>query len=567
MRMLYLRLTLVVACFCMVQGAIAEPATSLRVASIQMPVSETSDLNAANIVASLEKAKAAGARVVLFPECALSGFFADAVKNVNWDTLHAAEAKVAAACDSLDVYAILGTMTSSGQERPYNSAVVFTPDGQELTRYHKMAPEGRFEPGDHLALFEIDGIQCTMVICHDERFPELVRIPVLAGAQICFYLGYEVNGLESAVRKQDDYRSQLMARATENNIWVAQSSAIGPMDGPRDGAISLGNSRIYNPGGKIVAEAPGLEEAMLVVDIDPAMAKRGNALESLDLKPLQEFWKKGLASVTPVAAKPAPESATPPRNTVRLGLMKAVPVKWDLDANFKVFLDLAQKASEQKVELFITPECWLDGYAAPDKESTVDRLKGIAQPLQGSPYLEQVSQLAREKAMYICFGFTSMEEGQIYNTSVLYDTRGEISGVYHKTHLQTHDLQFSAGEELPVFQTSWGPLGIMICADRRWPETARTLRLQGARLILNPSYGMHHEKNEMWMRTRSWENQCFIAFTHPETALITNPKGDISGKDESPTPEVLVTEVDLSESKDNNHIQDRRPELYKVMTK
>jgi hypothetical protein len=68
------------------------------------------------------------------------------------------------------------------------------------------------------------------------------------------------------------------------------------------------------------------------------------------------------------------------------------------------------------------------------------------------------------------------------------------------------------------------------------------------------------------MRTRSYENQCFIAFTHPKVGFIADPKGNLSKKLDGEAPGVLVYEIDLSEARDDNHIRDRRPELYRVIT-
>jgi predicted amidohydrolase len=252
-----------------------------------------------------------------------------------------------------------------------------------------------------------------------------------------------------------------------------------------------------------------------------------------------------------------------PVDKLRLALMTGVPEKWQLDANFDVFSHRLGEAAG--ADLFVTPECWLDGYAAADKGSTVDRLRGVAQDLESSPYLRKVAEEARKRSLAICFGFTSLENGRLYNTAGLWGKDGALIGVYHKTHLQTHDLQFSPGADLPVLPTPWGPVGIMICADRRWPEVARTLRLKGARLILNPSYGMHGESNECWMRTRGYENQCFIAFVHPNVAFLVNPGGKVAAKREE-TAGILTCDLDLAEAKDDNHLQDRRPELYGIIT-
>jgi predicted amidohydrolase len=190
-------------------------------------------------------------------------------------------------------------------------AVLIGPDGGEITRYHKMAPERWFKPGDHLALFEIDGVPCTVMVCHDERFPEIVRLPVLSGAVVCFYISYEINSLESALRKADGYRAQLVARAAENGIWIIQANGIGPLDA--SDRKSLGQSRFVAPDGIVVAEAPALKDTMLVRDIEPRRATRGNAMEGSQLVGLGDWWREGMRFVrrtpSPVANKTQGEAA------------------------------------------------------------------------------------------------------------------------------------------------------------------------------------------------------------------------------------------------------------------
>ena len=269
---------------------------SLRVASVQMAISDSINKNLRRMQRGMAEAKAAGARLVLFPETALSGFDKATVEELDWDELREAELDIAAAAESHDIYVLFGSVTRTDEARPFNSAVLVGPDGKEITRYHKMVPERHFTPGDHLALFEIDGIPCTVIICHDERFPELVRIPVLNGALVCFYISYEVNSPEAARRKKEGYRAQLIARAAENGIWVVQSNGIGGPPGSKN--LSLGNSRIVDPGGVVVVEAPELQDTMLVEDLLPAKARRGNALESLDVKPLEAWWRDGMGLVS-----------------------------------------------------------------------------------------------------------------------------------------------------------------------------------------------------------------------------------------------------------------------------
>ena len=286
----------------------------------------------------------------------------------------------------------------------------------------------------------------------------------------------------------------------------------------------------------------------------------------MSLRMVRRFGIVGLLALAAAAegaeTSGALNAEAPNETRLTVALMQTVPEKWALDANFRVFLELLDEA--EGADIFITPECWLDGYAAPDKESTPEKLRAVAQDPGDSPYLRRVAEEARKRSMYICFGFSSLQDGKVYNAAGLWDREGQLVGIYHKTHIQTHDLQYSPGMDLPVWPSPWGPLGIMICADRRWPETARTLRLKGAKLILNPTYGMHHLKNEWWMRTRSYENQCFIAFTHPSVGFVVNPHGDVAERRRE-KPGVLLCEIDLAEAKDDNHIRDRRPELYEII--
>jgi len=78
---------------------------------------------------------------------------------------------------------------------------------------------------------------------------------------------------------------------------------------------------------------------------------------------------------------------------------------------------------------------------------------------------------------------------------------------------------------------------------------------------MNPTYGMWHLDNEWWMRTRSYENECFICFAHPNVALVTGPKGELAAKLQSNLPDVLVHDVDLSQCTDRM-LSTRLPDLY-----
>jgi predicted amidohydrolase len=247
---------------------------------------------------------------------------------------------------------------------------------------------------------------------------------------------------------------------------------------------------------------------------------------------------------------------------VRLGLFTAVPEKWQLEVNYRTFERVFLAHVNHRPDVVVTPECFLDGYAVAAKDWTPERFAQVAQEVENSEYIARVRRLAETHKTAILFGFTEKDKGKYYNCALMIGRDGRVAAHYHKTHLQAQDLRFAPGDSLPVFDMPWGKTGILICADRRWPEAARVLRLKGAAITLVPSYGMWHLDNEWWMRTRAYENENYLAFVHPNVAFLANPKGEIEAKLQSNVPGMLVCDADLAGVTETRFIKDRRPELY-----
>lgn len=263
----------------------------LTVASVQMRSSTDLADNTARIMGFIEKSAAEGAKVVIFPECALSGYNEKAVKALSAEQILNAEKKIAETCKKASVYAIVGMPYREGTKL-YNSASVISPEGKIIERYHKIQlAESWPDPGDHLSVFNIDDIPCSIIICHDERYPELVRLPVLAGAKVIFYISHESGVKEES--KIEPYRAQIQARAVENNVFIAQSNA--PAN--PDATGSHGQSRIIAPDGNIIKEASIYSEEIIYATIDVSKASRGNALKSITRGILQDWWKEGVKKV------------------------------------------------------------------------------------------------------------------------------------------------------------------------------------------------------------------------------------------------------------------------------
>ncbi len=266
-------------------------ATNLSVAAVQMRSTRDLTQNVERVCGAIADCATNGVRVAVFPECALTGYFADVVTNLAPAQIGRAEERVAQACQRAGIYAIVGSAYRDG-EKLFDSALVIAPSGQVLERYHKVQlAEDWPQPGDHLAVFSIDGIKCSIIICHDERYPELVRLPVLAGARVIFYLSHESSLREES--KLNPYRAQIQARAVENTVYVVHANA--PANA--DGSGSHGQSRIISPDGNIVQEASMFGQDVLRANLDLRKATADNARGSLNRGPLRDWWKEGLAHV------------------------------------------------------------------------------------------------------------------------------------------------------------------------------------------------------------------------------------------------------------------------------
>jgi predicted amidohydrolase len=269
----------------------SKPPRSLKVAAVQFRSSGDLDNNVARLRGHIRRLAGQGVRVAVFPECALTGYFEDVVRATTADRLAGAERQVADACREAGIYAIVGTPHRDG-ERLYNSATVIDPSGKVIERYHKVQlAEPWPTPGDHLSTFKVDGVPCSIIICHDERYPELVRLPVLAGARVVFYVSHE-----SGVRQESKlapYRAQVQARAVENTVYVVQANA--PANDDLGG--SHGQSRVVAPDGTIVHEASMFGEEVVIADLELGRATAENARRSLGRGPLSKWWEEGLKQV------------------------------------------------------------------------------------------------------------------------------------------------------------------------------------------------------------------------------------------------------------------------------
>jgi predicted amidohydrolase len=213
-------------------------------------------------------------------------------------------------------------------------------------------------------------------------------------------------------------------------------------------------------------------------------------------------------------------------DTLHVGVANFAPVIRDKSATLDKIEASIVEAAAQGIELLAFPEEALIGAAACEgcraAGGACDEHVELAETVPG-PATERVAKLAEQHDMYVMFGLAErdrVESRRLYNAVAVIGPDG-IQGTYRKIHLGsppwvTEGITFAPGDALPVWNTRWGPVGVLICYDF-WlnPELSRILALKGAQLIVNCSASFAGPgKREYFMHTtevRALENQVYTA--------------------------------------------------------
>jgi predicted amidohydrolase len=249
-------------------------------------------------------------------------------------------------------------------------------------------------------------------------------------------------------------------------------------------------------------------------------------------------------------------------------------------------LRLVRQAGERGSQLVVLPEVWT-GLGYSDKAI----YREIAEPIPG-PTTDLLSGEARRYGMHIAGSiYEDAGHGVYHNTCPLIGPDGAIIGLYRKTHLfdapNRHDIQggiresdkVRAGDALPVFQTSLGPIGLSVCSDLRFPEVYREMTLRGARLLVCASAFLspRFDHWEFFLRARAAENQVWVVAsgqygTEPKSgigfvgrSMVVDPWGTITAtaSDAETCLSAIIDPSFVDEVRQRYPLlEQRRPELY-----
>jgi NAD+ synthase (glutamine-hydrolysing) len=254
----------------------------IKLATAQFAVSADIQKNFNEICLLSRKAANKGAAIVIFPECALTGYPGGDMQDLSH--LKAGDVRnvlgqIGALAKKLGMHIGVGTaLPCRGRPAWTNSIVVYSHRGKRVCTYSKTALTGSdkrvFRVGKRDPVFKIKGIKFGCQICFDIRFAEGYRRLFKKGVQVVLH-AYHQAGTKIYKQRREIMKSFARVRASENGIYSVSSNTIGRHRG-RDQWIS---SMIVNPLGSIVKSLKPSQTGVAVATVCPARVFQSIELE------------------------------------------------------------------------------------------------------------------------------------------------------------------------------------------------------------------------------------------------------------------------------------------------
>jgi predicted amidohydrolase len=249
-----------------------QPSGTIRIAGVQMePKLGDVAHNRTAILRRLREAASAGAKLVAFPECALTGYgfkSKDEAMEYAEPLPGPSSGKIAAACAELSTYAVFGLLERDG-DRLFNACALVGPTGV-IGSYRKvhlpyLGVDRYADAGDRpFDVHQAGDVKIGMSICYDGAFPEVGRVHALLGAELLV--------LPTNWPTHSECASEVMmaCRALENVVYAMAVNRVGEERGFR----FIGRSSISGTGGERLATASPDREEIIYAEIEPAKARR-----------------------------------------------------------------------------------------------------------------------------------------------------------------------------------------------------------------------------------------------------------------------------------------------------
>ena len=253
--------------------------------------------------------------------------------------------------------------------------------------------------------------------------------------------------------------------------------------------------------------------------------------------------------------------------------------------NVRTVKTYLEKIKDENPDFVILPEMFCCPYQTENFPIYAEK--------EGGPVWQQLSGYAKQYGIYLIGGSMPEKdaEGNVYNTSYIFDREGKQIGKHRKVHLFDIDVKggqtfkesdtLTAGDSDTVFDTEFGKMGVMLCFDIRFPELSRMMVNDGARIVFVPAAfnmttGPAHW--ELSFRTRALDNQIYMVGCAPARdvsagyiswghSIVTDPWGRVIDMlDEKKG--ILLAELDMDYEEQVREelplLKSRRKDMYKL---
>tara|TARA_B100001123_G_scaffold446622_1_gene601618 strand:+ start:1756 stop:2592 length:837 start_codon:yes stop_codon:yes gene_type:complete len=271
----------------------------IKIAGVQMDVQlGDNDANLERMERALETTAKGGATLTVFPECALSGYCFDSLQEASpyGESIPGPSTqRLAETCRRLGIFTVYGLLESHDTGL-FNACALIGPEGL-VASYRKIHLPylgiDRFTtPGDRpFSVHAAGDLRIGMNICYDSAFPESARVMALAGADVIVLPTNFPPGSECMIQHV------VHARAMENGVYYIAVNRVGQ----ERSFPFIGQSKICDPDGKLLAEAPASEEAILYADIDLARARNKHRVRVPKQHEINRFADRRPSMYGPIA--------------------------------------------------------------------------------------------------------------------------------------------------------------------------------------------------------------------------------------------------------------------------
>ena len=466
-------------------------AAEIKVAAVEFnPVEQNLQANIDGIAAKVTTASQNGAKLIVLPEVAATGWIIASKKDS--DTI---PGKVTAAMEKItkkyNNYVVVGLYENDPVTGlTHNAAALIGPKGY-IGKYRKnQIPAGDFDtatPGNlGFPVFDTEIGRIAILICFDDSRLQSLLVPSLRGADI---LAMPI-GSDTTPRfeKMSNGNHSTIANIATLSPWIGintvATNQAGILKLPKFNFVDqfTGGSSIWSSSGKQLNSSKAgtwtkpEEPTIVYATIDTSKKSEQ-----------KEFWLKHrrpeLYGVYNLYKAPVDSAANTTQNQIGALLLQYEPVNGDVAANAKKVESLI-KNNPNGFNLAVLPFNSFLGSVSIDKSN----VSKYAETLDGKS-ATLASNLAKNFKTYLLFSMPEAKDGKFYEAAVLFDFNGKQVGIYRKSHLNENERQWAtAGNELPVFSTNdLGRVAVMLNDEVRIPELTEVYALNRADVIMIPA--------------------------------------------------------------------------------